>query len=82
MVVTSLLIGQVILLEAFLSFLGLGLPPGALAWGIMVSEGKSEILSVWWLSLLPGLAITVVVLAFNFFGDWLRDTLDPKLRRT
>jgi peptide/nickel transport system permease protein len=81
MVVTSLLVGQVILLEASLSFLGLGLPPGAPAWGIMVSEGKSEILSVWWLSLFPGLAITVVVLAFNFFGDWLRDTLDPKLRR-
>jgi peptide/nickel transport system permease protein len=81
MVVTSLLVGQVILLEASLSFLGLGLPPGAPAWGIMVSEGKSEILSVWWLSLLPGLAITIVVLAFNFFGDWLRDILDPKLRR-
>ena len=82
MVVTSLLVGQVILLEASLSFLGLGLPPGAPAWGIMVSEGKDEILHVWWLSLFPGVAITVVVLAFNFFGDWLRDTLDPKLRRT
>lgn len=81
MVVTSLLVGQVILLEASLSFLGLGLPPGAPAWGIMVSEGKSELLTVWWLSLFPGVAITVVVLAFNFFGDWLRDTLDPKLRR-
>lgn len=81
MVVTSLQIGQVILLEASLSFLGLGLPPGAPAWGIMVSEGKAEILNVWWLSLFPGLAITTVVLAFNFFGDWLRDTLDPKLRR-
>jgi peptide/nickel transport system permease protein len=47
----------------------------------MVSEGKGEILTVWWLSLFPGVAITIVVLAFNFFGDWLRDTLDPKLRR-
>jgi ABC-type dipeptide/oligopeptide/nickel transport system permease subunit len=81
MIITSLQVGQVILLEASLSFLGLGLPPGASAWGIMVSEGKSVILDVWWLSLLPGLAITAVVLAFNFFGDWLRDTLDPKLRR-
>ena len=81
MVVTSLLVGQVILLEASLSFLGLGLPPGAPAWGIMVSEGKDEILDVWWLSLFPGISITTVVLAFNFFGDWLRDTLDPKLRR-
>lgn len=82
LVITSLQIGQVILLESSLSFLGLGLPPGAPAWGIMVSEGRSLILEVWWLSLLPGLAITIVVLAFNFFGDWMRDTLDPKLRRS
>lgn len=81
MVITSLLVGQVILLEASLSFLGLGLPPGSPAWGIMIAEGKDEILNVWWLSLFPGISITVVVLAFNFFGDWLRDTLDPKLRR-
>lgn len=81
MVLTSLQVGQVILLEASLSFLGLGLPPGAPAWGIMVAEGREVIIDLWWLSLLPGLAITVVVLAFNFFGDWLRDTLDPKLRR-
>jgi len=81
MVITSLQVGQVILLEASLSFLGLGLSPGHPAWGIMVSEGRSVILDVWWLSLLPGVAITVVVLALNFFGDWMRDTLDPKLRR-
>ena len=81
LVITSLLVGQVILLEASLSFLGLGLPPGAPAWGIMVSEGRGELLTTWWLSLFPGLAITIVVLAFNFFGDWMRDTLDPKLRR-
>jgi peptide/nickel transport system permease protein len=81
MVITSLQVGQVILLEASLSFLGLGLAPGAPAWGIMVSEGRAVIFDVWWLSLLPGLAITGVVLAINFFGDWLRDTLDPKLRR-
>ncbi len=81
MVITSLLVGQVILLEAALSFLGLGLPPGEPAWGIMVAEGRNVILNVWWLSLFPGLAITIVVLALNFFGDWLRDRLDPKLRR-
>ena len=81
LVITSLQIGQVILLEASLSFLGLGLPPGDPAWGIMVAEGRDVILDVWWLALFPGLAITVVVLAFNFFGDWMRDTLDPKLRR-
>ena len=81
MVVTSLMVGQIILLEAALSYLGLGLPVGAPAWGIMVAEGQEVILDVWWLSLFPGVAITVVVLAFNFFGDWLRDYLDPKLRR-
>lgn len=81
MIITSLQVGQVILLEASLSFLGLGLPIGEPAWGIMVSEGKAVILEVWWLSLFPGIAITVVVLAFNYFGDWMRDALDPKLRR-
>ena len=81
LVIASLQVGQVILLEASLSFLGLGLPPGHPAWGIMVSEGRTVILDVWWLSLIPGLTITVVVLALNFFGDWMRDTLDPKLRR-
>lgn len=82
MVITSLMVGQIILLEAALSFLGLGLSPGAPAWGIMVAEGQEVILDVWWLSLFPGLAITIVVLAFNFFGDWLRDYMDPKLRRS
>jgi len=82
MVVTSILVGQVILLEAALSFLGLGLEPGAAAWGIMVAEGRSVAVSSWWLALFPGVAITVVVLALNFFGDWLRDTLDPKLRQS
>ena len=81
MVMTSLLVGQVILLEASLSFLGLGLAPGHPAWGIMVAEGRSVTVEVWWLALLPGLGITAVVVAFNFFGDWIRDALDPKLRR-
>ena len=79
-VITSLEVPGVILLEASLSFLGLGVPPGSPAWGIMVAEGRAVILDVWWLPLLPGLAITAVVLAFNFFGDWLRDYLDPRLR--
>jgi peptide/nickel transport system permease protein len=79
-VLTSLRVGQVVLLEASLSFLGLGLPPGSPSWGIMVSEGRASILGTWWLSVEPGLTITAVVLAFNIFGDWLRDTLDPKFR--
>ena len=82
MVITSLQVGQVVLVEASLSFLGLGMTTGSPAWGIMVSEGRAVILDVWWLALFPGIAITAVVVAFNFFGDWLRDTMDPKLRRT
>lgn len=81
LVIISLLVGQTILLEASLSFLGVGVPPGEPAWGIMVSEGRNNLLDLWWLSLMPGLAITVVVMALNLFGDWLRDTLDPRLRR-
>jgi peptide/nickel transport system permease protein len=56
--------------------------PGEPAWGIMVAEGRQHLVSVWWLALLPGIMITIVVMAFNFFGDWLRDYLDPKLRRS
>ncbi|HKU12444.1 MAG TPA: ABC transporter permease [Sinomonas sp.] len=80
-ILLSLRIGQVILLEASLSFLGIGLPPGAPAWGIMVSEGRNLVVNAWWLSTLPGLAITAVVLSFNLMGDWLRDHLDPKFRQ-
>ncbi len=67
MVITSLMVGQIILLAAALSYLGLGLAPGYPAWGIMVAEGQDVILDVWWLFLFPGLAITIIVLAFNFF---------------
>ena len=81
MVMTSLLVGQVILLEASLSYLGLGLAPGEPAWGIMVAEGRQVLTQSWWISLFPGIAITIVVMAFNYLGDWLRDVLDPRLRR-
>ncbi len=81
MVLTSVSVGQVILLEASLSFLGLGLAPGDPAWGILVAEGREFLTQAWWIALFPGIVITVVVMAFNFFGDWLRDYLDPRLRR-
>ena len=73
---TSVRIGQVILLEASLSFRGLGLAPGDPAWGIMVAGARESLTRAWWIALFPGLVITVVM-AFNFFGDWLRDYLDP-----
>jgi peptide/nickel transport system permease protein len=81
MVLLTLHVGVVILAEASLSFLGAGIPPPTPSWGQMVAEGRSKITSAWWLSLLPGFAITLVVLAFNVFGDWLRDRLDPRLRQ-
>ena len=80
MVLTSVTVGQVILLEASLSFLGLGLKVGDPAWGIMIAEGRKLLTQAWWIALFPGVVITIVVMAFNFFGDWLRDYLDPRLR--
>jgi peptide/nickel transport system permease protein len=81
MVLLTLHVGVVILAEASLSFLGAGIPPPTPSWGQMVAEGRGKITSAWWVSLIPGLAITLVVLVFNLFGDWLRDCLDPKLRQ-
>lgn len=81
MVLVTLNIGVVIIAEASLSFLGAGVPPPTPTWGLMVAEGRGRITSAWWLTMIPGIAITLVVLAFNLFGDWLRDQLDPKLRQ-
>ncbi len=74
-------IGRIIITEASLSFLGAGIPPPAPAWGQMVAGGRDYITSAWWVAIFPGVAIMLVVLSFNLFGDWLRDTLDPKLRQ-
>ncbi len=80
-VLATLQVGRVIILEASLSFLGVGLPPPDPSWGLMVSEGRGLISSAWWVALFPGIAMIIVVLSFNLFGDWLRYTLDPKLRQ-
>jgi ABC-type dipeptide/oligopeptide/nickel transport system permease subunit len=80
-VLVTLQIGYVIIVEASLSFLGAGIPPPTPAWGSMIAEGREFVTSAWWVSSFPGLAILLVVLAFNLLGDWLRDTLDPKLRQ-
>jgi peptide/nickel transport system permease protein len=80
-VLVTLQIGYVIIVEASLSFLGAGIPPPTPAWGSMIAEGRDFVTTAWWVSFFPGLAILLVVLAFNLLGDWLRDTLDPKLRQ-
>lgn len=80
-VLATLQVGFVIILEASLSFLGAGIPRPNPAWGLMVSDGRELIISSWWVSLFPGLAILLVVMATNLMGDWLRDKLDPKQRQ-
>jgi peptide/nickel transport system permease protein len=79
-VVTTQQMAQIILLEATLSFLGVGIPPSVPSWGMMVSEGRNYIETAWWVITLPGLAIFVATLAINFMGDGLRDLLDPRRR--
>lgn len=75
----SLGMGQVILIEASLSFLGLGAQPPTPSWGAMLSNGRAYLLAAPWLTLFPGLAIMLVVLGFNLMGDGIRDALDPRL---
>ncbi|WP_417207701.1 ABC transporter permease [Antarctobacter sp.] len=80
MVLISINLGEVILMEAGLSFLGAGIPPPTASWGSMVAEGQGHLARAWWLTAVPGTVILLVVLAFNILGDWTRDRLDPRLR--
>ena len=81
LVICTLQVGYVILLEGSLSFLGVGVPPPNPAWGLMIADGRGFLATAWWISLFPGLAMLLTVLAINLLGDWLRDRLDPKLRQ-
>jgi peptide/nickel transport system permease protein len=80
LVLATLRMGHFIVLEASLSFLGMGLPPRIPAWGSMVADGREVMLAAWWVSTFPGLAIVALVLAINMVGEGLRDVLDPRLR--
>ena len=77
-VAATLGIGNVIILEAGLSFLGVGVQAPTASWGNIISDGISNVAGLWWLSLFPGLAIVLTVMAFNIVGDALRDALDPR----
>jgi peptide/nickel transport system permease protein len=81
-VIGTLMLGVVIITEASLSFLGIGVPPPEPAWGLMLSDGKQSLMvGRWWLSVLPGCCIMLMVLSANLLGDWLRVKLDPQLRQ-
>jgi peptide/nickel transport system permease protein len=81
-VLASLMLGVVIVAEASLSFLGVGVPPPKPAWGVMLSDGKQGLMvGYWWLTVLPGCCIMLMVLSANLLGDWLRVKLDPQLRQ-
>jgi peptide/nickel transport system permease protein len=81
-VLASLMLGVVIIAEASLSFLGVGVPPPKPAWGVMLSDGKQGLMvGYWWLTVFPGCCIMLMVLSANLLGDWLRVKLDPQLRQ-
>jgi peptide/nickel transport system permease protein len=77
-VVATLEVGLVIIFEASLSFLGLGVQPPQPSWGGMLSDGRNYLADAWWLATFPGLAISFTVLGANLTGDWVRDLLDPR----
>ena len=79
-VLATLRMATIIIAEASLSFLGIGVPPHIPAWGTMVADGRADIASAWWIATLPGFAILGLVLAVNLFGEGLRDALDPRMR--
>lgn len=79
-VLVTIQIRGMILFEASMSFLGLGVPPPQPSWGSMISSGRDYLLNSWWISVVPGIALMLTVLSASRIGDWLRDTLDPNLR--
>ncbi len=80
-VLAALEVASTILAESSLSFLGLGVQPPTVTWGLMLADGRQYLGSAWWMATFPGIAITITVLGVIFLGDWLRDVLDPRLRQ-
>ena len=80
-VLAALQVGTAILAESSLSFLGLGVQPPSITWGLILADGRQYVGSAGWIATFPGLAITITVLGVVFLGDWLRDVLDPRLRQ-
>ena len=81
-VLGTLQLGLVVVMEASLTFIGVGVPPPQAAWGLMLSDGRDGMMAgFWWTSVFPGLAIVMLVMTANFLGDWLRVRLDPQLQQ-
>ncbi len=80
LVLATMCIAEFILLEASLTFLGLGVEPTVPSWGGMLADSRNYMTSAWWISVFPGIAIMLTVLGFNLLGDWLRDRLDPNMK--
>jgi peptide/nickel transport system permease protein len=80
-VVATLNLGRMIIIESSLSFLGLGVPPPTPTWGGMLAEGRAFLDTAWWIAFFPGVVLMLTVLGTNLLGDWLRDILDPRLKR-
>ncbi|RKI98955.1 ABC transporter permease, partial [Butyricicoccus sp. 1XD8-22] len=80
MVLATLRFGYMIIMEASLSFLGLGIQPPTPAWGSMIAAGRDYMLNGWWLSTFPGVFLLILVLSINLFGEGMRDILDPRLK--
>jgi peptide/nickel transport system permease protein len=79
-VIATLQFASVVIFEASLSFLGLGVPANIPSWGMMLADGRAYLATAWWLAALPGLAIMTTALGINLLGDWLRDFMDPMLQ--
>jgi peptide/nickel transport system permease protein len=80
-VVATLYLGRMIIIEASLSFLGVGVPPPTPTWGGMLSDGRAFLDTAWWIAFFPGIVLMLTVLGVNLLGDWLRDVLDPRMKR-
>jgi peptide/nickel transport system permease protein len=79
-VMVTIQLRGLILFEAFLSFLGLGVPPPEPSWGSMIASGRQYLVTAWWIAVIPGIALVLTVVSVSLIGDWLRDVLDPTLR--
>jgi peptide/nickel transport system permease protein len=80
-VVGTLYLGRMIIIEASLSFLGVGVPPPTPTWGGMLADGRGFLDTAWWIAFFPGVVLMLTVLGVNLLGDWLRDVLDPRMKR-